>query len=418
MESIVPVITVLAALLSSIVGLVAWFAVSRSRKFLAGGDHQLTLVKPNEPAPNGLLVGEQNGRDIYYVGSGNILTFGRSGSGKTWTLARAIAGFKGATLAYDPRGGLRRVTQELRGQSDKRVLSIGPRESLYINPFDLLDPQDPLLEDDCRLLAGLLLPSKPNEDNDYIVLAARRHLSETISTLARSPNEDQRTLTSLRQHYEDGRVEYPINTRGRATGLTVFESLREQGGYQLAGGIFALLADALQRIDNRMGRTAPGLEVNIMEPPENTNIFFTEYGTYEPFYTQIIYGLLLAKSCRPEAEEAVPRLFVLDDAASFNSHKVLSTSFSLAPAARIQIWAAFQSVSQVRHHLDTGLETVLSNSEVIQILSVGDIKTDEFLRRFARPDQQRLIGRSHRDRYLIVNGRLLVADPVSLTEPV
>lgn len=406
MDNFVPLLSFLAALASALTGILAWFTVSRGQRKSRKLPNNVTTDKNVSLS---VYLGSFGKEDVFFQGDGNIMTFGSSGSGKTQLIAKAISRYKGHVLAFDPTGELGNAIERF---GEKNLIRFG-LDGVYLNPFDLLNSEGSRFERDCSQLADLIVPKGTSEASEYFVESARSLLADAIKEVALIEAENARTLHGLRVYVERGMKSLqPTNTKVDS----IFERLAHQMGNEAASSVLVTALASLRSFDSTFGASSEGA-LEKFEAAANTDVmlFSEPDGGYRPSYSTILFGFCLSKFASRGALDQTPKLVVLDEAGIFSAHDILEDWIVLGRASQTRIWAAYQSVAQVRSLNRKGSETMISNAEVLQFLSSSDRETLGLLSTFDNTRQVEAIVMRRGANVIATSGRAIILDEVSFS---
>lgn len=171
----------------------------------------LELIAGGWTRKPGLFLGRSRLIDLHHNPAGHVLTVAPPDSGKTTSLVvpNLLTYHHGSLVVTDPKGSLTAMTAAHRRRMGHRVVVLNPWHREYksetgldlgstgFNPLSIL-AVDENLHDDCRMIAGLMLPPNPRETNPYWGNAGRSVLTGFLLYMALTLPREERTLPRLR----------------------------------------------------------------------------------------------------------------------------------------------------------------------------------------------------------------------------
>lgn len=170
------------------------------------------FANADDLAPYSGAKGLYIGGDYTFPDKGHILTCAgtRAGKGTNLIIPNLLGkgGYEGSWVVIDPKGENAAVTKRCQEGMGQNVIILNPwgliadavGEAQSYNPLDLLsDISSPNLVDDAYIIAEMIIPIVPDEDDKFFSDCARSALTGLILHLVTSCEKKYRTLFTLWQ---------------------------------------------------------------------------------------------------------------------------------------------------------------------------------------------------------------------------
>lgn len=368
--------------------------------------------------PGSLLLGSSFYDPKWRVGQADdrgLLTIAssRSGKGRSAIIPNLLT-WPGSALVVDPKGTNAAVTAARRGQGGGRVTEFLGQEvhvvdpfgivpgarSACFNPLSLIDIDGPRVTEDIGLLADALVVPGSSEDSHWDE-SARTILSGVIAHLV--ANNKSATLSdvrnALRQDAEQlDQLFGAMLADDRAGGLaaTAAAQIANAGGPERGSFMTTVgrniqwlnsvsMQDTLARSDFAIGdlKHKP-MTIYVVLPPD----LLEEHKRFlRLFVNMAIRGLSQGGKGR------LPVLFLLDEFYSLGKIGLLEKAAGLLAGYGLKLWPIVQNLTQLQHLYPRNWETFIANTGLVQVFSVNDKTTSDYLAaRLGRHVQQEKIG--------------------------
>lgn len=374
------------------------------------------LQKNGVIGEDGFILGEFRSADrrsphpLQYKGERHLLTVAptRSGKGVSSIIPNLLT-YKGSALVIDPKGENALITASRRGEGSptenlpgmgQNVVLIDPwdiaasrlgMKAASFNPIDWIRADDPDAAENAFLLATALVPSESSSKEEpfwdeeakallmgvilYVGTAAEEEGNRTLGRV-----RDLITLDSddfadfLSKMYKHP---HPVvrSTAARQASKhdklfdSVLASCQSHTHFLDSGRI----RESVARSDFRFGdlKTKP-TSVYLILPADRLK-------TFDRWLRLLIQQAITINARNIEQKPERPILFLLDEMATLGRLPALEQAYSLMAGFGMQLWGIVQDLSQLaRVYSETGWQTFISNSGVIQYFGSRDKMTAEY----------------------------------------
>lgn len=354
--------------------------------------------------PGAILLGSSFYDPLWEVGAADdrgVLTIAssRSGKGRSAIIPNLLV-WPGSALVIDPKGTNAAVTAARRGQGGGRVTHFLGQEVHIVDPFGIvpgansaafnplaaIDLASPRITEDIGLLADALVVPGESADSHWDE-AARTILSGVIAHLLasgkgsslvdvrRALGQDADALDTLfgAMMNDDSAGGLPAT----AAALVMNAGTNERGSFFTTAmrNIRWLDSIAMQKTlaysDFAIGelKNKP-MTVYVVLPPD----LLDEHKRFMRLFVNLaIRGLTQG------GKGKFPVLFLLDEFYSLGKMAVLERAAGLLSGYGLKLWPVVQNLSQLQHLYPRNWETFLANAGVVQVFSVNDKATADYL---------------------------------------
>ncbi|MCF1715386.1 type IV secretory system conjugative DNA transfer family protein [Flavihumibacter sp. RY-1] len=335
---------------------------------------------------------------------GNLLTVAGAGSGKNACIIipnLLVVPF-GSYVVTDPKGENAYITARHQKQMHQKVYILDPWEqqekmqakhgipTATFNPFDFIRSEPNELRDNCELLAYYLIPLNTEAKDPYWDNKARSIIKTFLMYIMTSlPEEEQNFWTLyklLRLQGDDWTLLMAkMNISKELDGL-VAAAAGEFSGFDRNSDHFASILSGAHNATTIF--ESPQLRASLnksgFNPYELANGNVTLYIVIPEKYMEthsawlrLVIGLCLkAVNARPNKRVN----FILDEFAVLGKMTDVLRAYAFGRGQNIVMWAFAQSLSQIKQiYGEDGLNTLLSNTNVLQAFGVKDKFTKDYV---------------------------------------
>ncbi|CFX04980.1 conserved exported protein of unknown function [Candidatus Filomicrobium marinum] len=350
---------------------------------------------PTTSLLNGLLLGRTAasaktgpGEAIWDTGhEGHLITVAPTGSGKGVScIIPALLTWQGPAVVIDPRGENVAVTARHRRAMGHQVLVLDPYgvtdepQSASLNPMDLLDPNSDDFEDDCALIAHLLVQDKlstidPFWDERaaaliitiikalYTLYPYKTFALQDIKSLLvnphaipsyRDPTDDAKTFDHKFQMFAALFSETEFSS-GR-TRSSIFSSASSHLGFLRSTAVAKATSNSTIMLDDV--RAGAMQTIYIVLPPDKLVPMAK--------LLRLWIGTILAAISRRRRLPPQPTLFIIDEAAQLGELDSLRAGLTLMRGYGMRLWTFWQDLSQLKNLYPRDWESILNNCSTQQ----------------------------------------------------
>lgn len=352
-------------------------------------------------SPDGLYIG-----DIYsFNAKGHLFSCAGTRSGKfTDIIAPNLLGlrsYKGSWVIIDPKGEICAVTSRYQREIGKKVVVLNPwdllsgmvPESQPYNPLDILgDGNNPHLVDDIQVIAEMIVPEQPNQNENFFTDNARALIAGLLLQLATTVDKKHRTLKTLWEWVRLPKDEF----------LKLMEDMHVND-HPLFGPVVVQAAFEIEKLMQAGDRTfgsilATALQcTDFIKSPSLQQAMNTGFDPYElADGNTVVYVIIPADKLKSHSRwlrlvvtttmRSVVRkpgkrvTFLLDEFASLGYLPEISEiALSTYAGFNITVWPIFQSLIQLKNLYGDGWENFIGNSAVRHFFGVNDNFTAEYI---------------------------------------
>ena len=326
----------------------------------------------------------------------HLSTFAPTGRGKSVSvLFPNLLSYDRSCVVIDPAGELHATTAEHRRKAFMhRIIRIdpyqicGPGGDCY-NPLEAMRPDAPDLIEQVRDLANQLVVRSGTEpdphwpDKAESVIASFLYFIVTCET-----NPFDRHLLTLREMLSSHALfERTAKIMRKHFDHSLLIRLGSQMGW-LRDRELASVMSTVQRHVEWMDAplVADCLTLSSFDPTvlrtDRVTLYLTvpnDKMTVLAAYNRTIIGSLLRVLSRHGADESIPLLFLIDEAASLGQIKTLENAVTTARKTGIRLWFFWQSPDQMKDCFGSRANIILGNMDTTQWFGVNDYDTAENL---------------------------------------
>ena len=363
------------------------------------------LQNSDKISESGLFLGDfyQYGQhlSLNYAGDRHLLTVAptRSGKGVSAIIPNLLS-YQGSMLVIDPKGENADITALYRkttlGQTIHVVDPWGITNkqtgiSSCFNPLDWLKPGDEDIGENALMLADSIITPPENGAGDpfwleeakallmgiilYVALdqreAQQRHLARVRDIIV---SDDPTFKAILQQMFEN--QDHPVirSTAARTASkdqklrASVIAALQAQTHFLDSGRI----RESLSRSDFKFEdlKTAK-ITIYLVLPADRLD-------TFGRWLRLLVQQAITVNARNIQQKPDKPIIFLLDEMPALGRLTMVEQAYGLMAGFGMQLWGIVQDLSQLERIYDTGWETFIGNSGVIQYFGSRDHKTAEY----------------------------------------
>lgn len=351
-----------------------------------------------------LEIGGMKSYLAYANGEGHLLTLAptRAGKGRGQIIPNLIA-WPGSALVLDIKGENYEFTAGFRHAMGHRAIRFSPFEAggLRWNPIDRIGwrastaANDPIRQENARLIANLMLVPNPHAKDPYWDNAAKTLLQGLllyVSTRALHPDFlRERSMAEVRRLMTQAPEEFETTLHDMASSPEdwVRESantmLRMSGSHQQMAGVlttllehtsvwsFARVKDATAHSEFTFSdlREGPPTTIYLIIPPEA----LTEYRSV--LRVMIGWAMYELRQNYLEARDGgrPPVLFVLDEFPQLGAMKPIEDALLYIASYGVKFWFFVQDLSQLQQHYEKTWRQFFANCGTRCFFGVSDLET-------------------------------------------
>jgi type IV secretion system protein VirD4 len=338
--------------------------------------------------PFGFSSGPQSGaelRPITYEGDGHLLTCAPTGKGKgRGVLIPNLLLYQGPVICVDIRGELYQVTARRRRELAQQVRVLDPFHivtdaSDRLNPLDILSLPRASVDEDAEMLATLLSAGHAFDRDPYWSDTGIGITAGLIAHIAGTCPPEERHLGKLRDWLHHDEMDYTI---AQALDLKTVQSRMARDEF------VAYLSAPDDRTRPCIRSTACTFvkalgSASVAETLRSSTISLQDVLEGKPLSIFLIIpadkldshkallrlwvGTLLTVICRRPRIPKERTLFLIDECAQLGALPALRQAITLHRGSGLQCWSIWQDLSQIRLHYPLDWQTMLNNSEVLQV---------------------------------------------------
>lgn len=323
---------------------------------------------------------------VCFDGDAPLMTIAPTGAGKgiSAVIPTALTN-KNPMVIVDPKGEIFNVTARARKAMGHKIVRLDPFnicEDILprgaINPLDRLDPDDPGIVDDVRMLCSALCPINDHKDPFWdtksrdilmgfmlFVLSyaepESRNLASVRSLIMLDANKITKVLGAMDQSpLFNGRIREGANLYANMP-----EKTRESVWATLTGHIDFLGSESIAGCIGQSTVTEEelinGEAVTIYMVLPSAKL--RSHGNLLRLWTSSILGTLAKRKKAPKNKT----LLMVDEAAQLGRMDDLLTAITLMRGYGVQPWTFWQSLNQIESTYGKDAGTILDNAGVLQI---------------------------------------------------
>jgi len=338
----------------------------------------------------GLVLGRKIGRLLRYAGSGHLLTFAptRSGKGVGCVIPNLLT-HPGSVIVTDIKGENAGITAEYRSTLGPvyRLAPLSPvHNSARYNPMDFVRISTPYEVDDARLIAEMLVVPERDEPNHWereartlitgLILYVRHHkevtkrnLSTVRDLLMQEVEEFELMLAEMLSSHQENIVRL-------AAGFSQKEEKERSGVISSAQAATELFESPKLRdctsqsdfsLESLKDETA---SLYLIIPPE----YLDSYRSY----LRLMIGLATAAMTRNTNQPRYDVLFLLDELPALGYMRPIEEGIGYLAGYGAKLWLFVQDLDQLDKTYRKS-RSIIANCAVRQAFNVQDIKTANML---------------------------------------
>jgi type IV secretion system protein VirD4 len=343
--------------------------------------------------PFGFSPGTQSAterRPITYEGDGPLLTCAPTGKGKSrGVLIPNLALYQGPVICVDIRGELYQVTARRRRAMGQQVAVLDPFHVVTeagdrLNPLDILSLPRASVDVDAEMLAALLCAGHAFDREPYWTDTAMGIVAGLIAHIAVTCPPEERHLGKLREWLHLDQMDYEIakaldqgemkNQMARdefVAYLTTPEDRTRPAIHSTACTFVKALGSA--GVAESLRSSTISLRDVIDGKPLSIYIVFAvdKLESHKALLRLWVGTLLTAISRRPRIPQQ-RTLCLIDECAQLNTLPALRQAITLHRGSGLQVWTAWQDLSQIRHLYPNDWQTIVNNSGVLQAFGINN----------------------------------------------
>ena len=342
---------------------------------------------------------------VYYDGEGHMTTIGTTGSGKTTACQiTTLIHYDSPAVVIDAKGILALRTAKYRrdvlkhnvlilnptGLLEKELAEIG-FESVKYNPLASVDTNGNHYIELAKIISNSIVNSDNKNDSHWNESAAIIIECLIIYVCFNEPPK-YRTLSRVRE----------LLTQGQDALVTLFKSIHGKKSMPTAlkqkvsilineneKGIGSIIDSTIRQTDflssPLFAANLSSNEINFLDlkdPNKKTTIYIIlpldSMLHYKRWMRLVIEtAITQLKSTYRKGYKNV--LFMIDECDSLGYMSTFENSIATAREFGVQFWSFWQSPSQIRNHYHNNFETILSNSELIQVLDFSGFEINKLV---------------------------------------
>lgn len=348
---------------------------------------------------DGFLIGHTgkgwNHAEIRYGGSGHILTFAPTGSGKgVSAVIPNLLDYDGSAICIDPKGENAAITARYRREMGQDVHLLDPwglaeQGCSSFNPFDWLDGDADNLTDDAMMLADTLVM---NERPDHWQQEATALIAGVIMYIAAHEPDERRNLMRLNhllslpadkfkallKAMQESHIPAVQRTGARFAGKAPNEASGVLSSAQSHLHFLEspYIAKVLGKADfDLLDLKRKNMTLYLILPADKLNSHSR--------WLRLMISLMLAALTREKGGANKPVLFLLDEFAALGELKMVETAMGLMRGYGVKLWPILQDLSQLKGSYPRSWESFVANAGVLQVFGTNDQGTAQYFSQMA-----------------------------------
>ena len=330
--------------------------------------------------PASAVFGGGDGELLADSGEGHVLVIAPTGAGKGRNvIIPNLLNYAGPAIVIDPKGEAARITGRQRRAMGQKVITIDPfgacgKTTDSLNPFDLLNPQDPSFEADCLMLAKMVTGGQMSHVDRFWDQCAESLLAGTIAYFAEYMPASKRNMSQLREFFCGTDISYNIavildTTLNGKSSLAVdeFKNFLSHEGEKVRTSVRSSVAQhmttfageqvgrAIRSSSFRVSHVTSGspLTIYLVIPPHKLEA----YGPLLRLWASVLLTLVT----RREQAPALPTLFIFDELAQLGAFPLLRPAVTLLRGYGVRCMLFLQDVNQLRALFPADYATIVNN---------------------------------------------------------
>lgn len=379
----------------------------------------------------------QRGELITHSSEGNLVTIGKTGSGKGRSaLIPNLATYRGSTIVLDLKGELYRTTSRARREMGQRVFLLDPFNQISTDPdrlnvFDLLTlTGNEETDTESQSLAHIFGRDDSTAKDPFWDIEGTGLLAGCISAVATTKPPEERNFRSLIKMFMTDDIVYSLATLMDNRGNNMTPMARHEIGSFLSladitrSGVLATATSYLKTYTGeQIIRSLCDSTISLPELIAGKTPF-TIYIVISPGYISShfnivrawIHTLMKALMTRKEIPET-PTIFFLDEIAQ-GALPILESIMTIGRGYGIKCWLFLQNIHQLKGRYKTGWATMMGNCDVWQIFAANDHLTAKELSEATGIPAANFLRMERDEQYLVINGLIQKASKLDyLTDP-
>jgi len=343
------------------------------------------------------------GNKGYYVGGGytfsdkgHLSTFAGTRAGKGTNLIipnlLGLGGYQGSWVIIDPKGENAVITSRYQKSIGRNVFFFNPwglfkdilGEGHYFNPLDILDINNINLVDDVQMIAEMIVPINPAEQDKFFSDNARSIVSGLIlHILVNLDKEDQHlgTLWNLVRLEGDAwlsmiaDMEMTLNPVHREILVNSAREIKkmQDAGEKTFGSIISTVLQCTDILKSPALREAlkSGYDPSTLADG-NTCIYIIipaeKLRTHSKWLRLMVTSTMRAVVRKPNKRVT----FLLDEFAALGYLPEIETALSTYAGYEVTVWPILQDIGQLKNLYGNNWESFIANTAVKQYFNVDD----------------------------------------------
>jgi len=336
-------------------------------------------------------------RTLAYKGDRHLLTVAptRSGKGVSSIIPNLLT-YRGSALVIDPKGENAKITAERRGAEGlgQAVHVVDPwgitgLEPACFNPLDWLVADDEDISENAMMLADSIVTSYQGTSDSFWNEEAKALLMGILLYVALDPDEqEQRTLGRVRDIIVADDETFKavlVQMAGNANPIVSSTALRTASkDEKLRSNVLTSLQAHTHFLDSpriRHNLSRSDFKFEDLKTAATTVYLVLPADRLETFgrWLRLLVQQAITVNARTiGVKPERPILFLLDEMAALGRLTMVEQAYGLMAGFGMQLWGIVQDLSQLERVYDTGWETFIGNSGVLQYFGSRDHKTAEY----------------------------------------
>lgn len=334
---------------------------------------------------------------ITYQGDRHLLTVAPTRSGKgISSIIPNILTYLGSMLIIDPKGENARITAKRRGAGGLGQIvhvvdpwGITGEKSACFNPLDWLSPDDENISENAMMLADSIVTQHQGTADPFWNEEAKALLMGIILYVALDPKEQDRKnlgrvrdiIVSDNQTLKDILIQMTGNTNPIVYSTATRTASKDA---KLLASVLASLQSHTHFLDSpriRQNLSRSDFKFEDLKTGKTTIYLVLPADRLETFgrWLRLLVQQAITVNARNiDVKPEKPILFLLDEMAALGRLTMVEQAYGLMAGFGMQLWGIVQDLSQLERIYDTGWETFIGNSGVLQYFGSRDQKTAEY----------------------------------------
>ncbi|TKB58553.1 type IV secretory system conjugative DNA transfer family protein [Ferrimonas aestuarii] len=347
---------------------------------------------------------QQQSVPLSYQGNRHLLTVAptRAGKGVSAIIPNLLT-YEGSALVIDPKGENALISAARRGEGDEangipglgqEVFVLDPwgitqLPQAYFNPLDWLDPRDPDINENAKMLADAILVEHGGANDPFWHAESQALLTGIILYVATDAMEiNRRHLARVRDIITLGKDEFNAVLKAMFANSNRLVSTTAQRtaskDAKLASNVMAHLQSQTHFLDSdriRQSLSKSSFKFEDFKTKRQTVYLVLpadRIHTFSPWLRLLVQQAITMNVRDITQKPDKPVLFMLDEMAALGKLTMVEQAYGLMAGFGIQLWGIVQDFGQLERLYQDSWETFIGNAGVIQYFGSRDLKTAEY----------------------------------------